>query len=155
MSVTMFEKKTRCSAKVVSCRSVVRIRRSCQCYKVFCEHWRRLSPSLDIFSWFLQLQQARSQRVHWVQMNPSLRRTILTLCMLVFDLYCSTNNDLAKLVGTMTIFTIVHVSMATVFTTSGTHNSCTFTLFQNSHTSHALLCKPSFMNVCLRLGARA
>ena len=33
-------------------------------------------------------------------------------------LHCSTNIDAAKLVGTMTIFTILHVSIVTVFATS-------------------------------------
>ena len=50
-SITVL-KRTRCSAEDVSCRSVIWIRCSCRCYKVYCQHRKRLSPLLDDFTWF-------------------------------------------------------------------------------------------------------
>ena len=42
-------KRTRFSAEDVSYGSVMWIRHSCRCYKVFCQHRRHLRPSLDIY----------------------------------------------------------------------------------------------------------
>ena len=45
--------------------------------------------------------------VRWVRTNPPYGRT---------NVYCSTNVDVAKLVGTVAMFTLIHVGTVTIFT---------------------------------------